>query len=115
MTKCNSRQWFLGATMVAALTLAACGGVSGEPSVTILSPGPDSTVPVGEALAVQVSASDPEGPGVFQIDLQVNGATVDTFDAGVPRDSVTTELSYVPAAEGVLTLSAVAYLSLIHI
>ena len=91
----------------ASALMGTAGG--GTLTVTILSPAAGSSVPVGEVVTVQAEASDPNGPGVIRIDLQVDEATVDTFEAGAPQPSLTAELTFTPTEVKAVTVAAVAF------
>jgi hypothetical protein len=96
-------------------TLACEGGAllgtggGAQPTVTIGSPAAGSSVTVNEAVTVQASGSDPSGPGVARLELQVDGVTVDTFEAGGPQASVTASLTFTPASEGPVSVVVIAY------
>jgi hypothetical protein len=100
----------LGLAALACSTASLTGGASDSlPTVTILSPASGSSVPLDTQVDVQVSASDPGGPGVTRIDLQVNGVTLDTFQAGGPQATVTTNLTFTPGEQKAITVEAVAF------
>jgi len=82
---------------------------STPPRVAILSPESGSSVEVGETVSVEVMAEDPDGPGVFRLDLQLDGLVVDTFEAAGPQAELGATLAVTPAEEGASTLAAIAY------
>lgn len=108
---------FICAIMALAVVTLACecsgellgAGADGGPTVTIISPEAGSTVPLNESMTVQVSANDTSGPGVIRVDLLVDDVTIDTFEGGGPQASLTANLTFVPTAEGAISVSAVAY------
>jgi len=84
--------------------------VSGEPpKVTILSPKAGSSVLLNKALAVEVSADDPEGPGVTRLDLQLDGMVIDTFEAAAPEPELMVSMECTPVEEGALMVTVIAY------
>lgn len=94
------------------VVLGACGALPGDsgdpPIVSVASPANGATVPVNEPLSVQVMASDPDGPGVVRVQLEVNGTVMDSFDPVGAQEQVSVALSFTPTTEGALALSVTA-------
>lgn len=110
----SRRLWpvFLAGVALGLAVLACDPGaraVRTQPTVTILSPESGSSVEIGETLSVEVMAEDPDGPGVFRLDLQLDGLVVDTFEAAGPQADLGATLEVTPSEEGASTLAAIAY------
>ncbi len=71
-------KYHLGAVLIilAALTLYACNNDPGRPTIAITSPPHGSQYQEGEAVAVQSTATDPDG--VVRVELLVDGVIVQT-------------------------------------
>ncbi len=112
MTK--RRRWgLLIAVLAISLGLVACDmlglGDSTQPTVIIRSPASGASVPVNTPVTVEALASDPEGAGVLRIDLQVDGVTVDVFEAGGPQAELGAQLSFTPTVEGAVSVAVIAF------
>lgn len=108
------KRWFALVVPVAlALAALACdptaGAGGGSLTVAILSPAAGSNVEANEPVEVQVSAADPDGPGVYRVDLLANDVTVDSYEGTVPEATLTVALTFTPVDEGMVALSVVAF------
>lgn len=108
----NRRAWTLWLwPVMVALVLAACGGAperAGQPTVQVQVPESTDNMRVNSPVTVRVTASDEGGPGIVGVEMQVNDVTVDTMSSDEPTPTLTTNMSFTPTAEGVLSAKVVA-------
>ena len=105
-------QWLLATTVIFALALSACvlpGADTGQIAVVIDSPSSGDMVTVNEAVTVQATASDPDGPGIDRIEMLVDGVLADTATTPGPQPLVGAQLSFIPTVEGAISIIVIAY------
>ena len=109
-----SRRWILILTAVVVGLMVACTCVpptqvsqAGKPTVTIIAPAEGAEFPLGQAISVQVLATDSQG--ISRVTLSVGGGLVDTVNSPSPQPSFNATLTWTPNVAGVQVLVVQAY------